>query len=266
MKVLKARLIAALHSPAFLQRVTHFVFGKFFFALPVVVRLWLFRGTAYKCPICENKLRRFFPLYRASMHWCPVCLSLQRHRLVWLLFESEHIQIQTVPRKVLHIAPEPGIAARLSTLSNIDYVSADLFDSAAMLRLDICNMDLPDASFDLVYCSHVLEHVNDDQQALREFWRVLKPGGIAVILVPIIADTTFEDLSVTNPAERERLFGQEDHVRRYGPDVIDRLRSAGFQVQALHGSDIVTTAQAQRADIDLWEPLFLCQKELVYAY
>ena len=135
-----------------------------------------------------------------------------------------------------------------------------------MLRLDICNMDLPDASFDLVYCSHVLEHVNDDQQALREFWRVLKPGGIAVILVPIIADTTFEDLSVTNPAERERLFGQEDHVRRYGPDVIDRLRSAGFQVQALHGSDIVTTAQAQRADIDLWEPLFLCRKEQVYAH
>ncbi len=257
---MKARWVAALHSPDFFQRLTHFLFGFVFFRLPKSVRAGLFRGTAYQCPICQTQLRRFMPLYRQNMHWCPVCKSLQRHRLVWLFLQSDAIDIERLPRNLLHFAPEPALAAALSALPNIHYISADLFDAAAMLKLDLCAIDLPDASFDFVYCSHVLEHVPDDQRAMREIQRVLKPGGSALILVPIIADQTFEDPSVTNPAERERLFGQEDHVRRYGPDVTDRLRNAGFQVQPLRGSDIVSAAQAQRADIDLWEPLFLCRK------
>ncbi len=257
---MKARLIAALHSPDFFQRVTHFLFGLVFFRLPQPVRARLFRGNRHECPICQSELREFLPLYRASMHWCPVCKSLQRHRLVWLFLRSDAIQIEQQSRKLLHFAPEPCLVTALLKLPNIDYVSADLFDTSAMLKLDICDIDLPNASFDMVYCSHVLEHVPDDRRAIRELWRVLKPGGIAVILVPIIADSTFEDASITNPAERERLFGQEDHVRRYGPDVADRLRNVGFEVQPLHGSDIVSAAQAQVADIDLWEPLFLCRK------
>ena len=256
---MRARLIAALHSPVFFQRLLHFAFGAIFFRLPKSLRANLFHGTAHECPICQTQLRQFLPLYRPSMHWCPVCRSLQRHRLVWLFLQSDAIQIEHVQRRLLHFAPEPCLAEQFAKRPNLDYVSADLFDRAAMLRLDLCNIDLPDASFDMVYCSHVLEHVPDDRRAMREIRRVLKPGGIALILVPIIADHTFEDPSVTDPAERERLFGQEDHVRRYGPDVVNRLREAGFEVQPLRGSDIISAAQAQRADIDLWEPLFLCR-------
>ena len=175
------------------------------FRLPKPLRVSLFRGTAHECPVCNTHLRQFLPLYRPSMHWCPVCKSLQRHRLVWLLMQSETIQIEHIQRKLLHFAPEPCLAEQLSKRPNIDYLNADLFDPAAMLQLDLCNIDLPDASFDMVYCSHVLEHVPDDRRAMREIRRVLKPGGLALILVPIIADHTFEDPQRDRPCRARAL-------------------------------------------------------------
>src|SRR5262249_34549913 len=119
-------------------------------------------------------------------------------------------------------------------------------DKRAMIAMDIAAIDLPNDSFDVIYCSHVLEHVADDRRAMRELRRVLKPDGWAILLVPITASATVEDPSVVDPAERLRMFGQEDHVRRYGPDYIDRLRDAEFDVTEINVHDLMGQADAQR--------------------
>jgi SAM-dependent methyltransferase len=95
----------------------------------------------------------------------------------------------------------------------------------AMVRMDITDIQYPKDTFDVIYCSHVLEHVVDDRKAMREFHRVLRPDGWALLLVPITVEKTFEDPSVTDPEERLSVFGQEDHVRCYGPDYVERLRN-----------------------------------------
>jgi SAM-dependent methyltransferase len=115
-----------------------------------------------------------------------------------------------------------------------------------MERMDITDIQYPDESFDVIYCSHILEHVPDDRRAIREFHRVLRQDGWAMLLVPITADRTMEDPSVTDPAERLRLYGQADHVRRYGPDYADRLREAGFDVAITQGSDLLQKDDAVR--------------------
>ena len=257
---MKDKLIAALHSPDFLQRVWHFALGTLLFHLPTPVRAKLFQGTTFRCPICNSGLRSFPAIYREHMRWCPVCFSLQRHRLVWLFLHSPYVQIRSQPRRMLHLAPEPGIATRLAALSNLSYINADMFDPSAMLRLDLCNLGTCDNAFDLVYCSHVLEHVQSDLRALSEMRRVLRPGSHAIILVPITAAATFEDPTLTDPAERERLFGQHDHVRRYGPDFADRLRASGFEVTPLQSSAFATAEEARMFGINPNETIFWCHK------
>jgi ubiquinone/menaquinone biosynthesis C-methylase UbiE len=118
-----------------------------------------------------------------------------------------------------------------------------------MIKVDITAIQMADHTFDAIYCSHVLEHVPDDRRAMREFCRVLKPGGWAILLVPITAQKTFEDPTVVDPAERLRLFGQEDHVRRYGPDYIDRLTAAGFEALEINVSDLFSNEEARRMGI-----------------
>jgi SAM-dependent methyltransferase len=118
-----------------------------------------------------------------------------------------------------------------------------MHDPAAMVRLDITEIDFPDESFDVVYCSHVLEHVPDDRKALAEIRRVLKPDGWAILLVPIDAAETIEDPSITDPGERLRLFGQGDHVRRYGPDYVERLHQAGFDVAVTSPPQLATPVE-----------------------
>ena len=115
-----------------------------------------------------------------------------------------------------------------------------------MVKMDITAIDFPDRSFDVIFCSHVLEHVPENRQALREFHRVLKDDGWAILLVPIKAQRTVEDPSIRTPAERLRVFGQADHVRVYGPDYVDRLREAGFGVTIAQVADLVPAADRQR--------------------
>jgi SAM-dependent methyltransferase len=156
---------------------------------------------------------------------CPRCGSLPRHRVLWLQLEREGV----AGRDVLHVAPEPAIAARLR---DARVTSVDLEDPRADVRADLTALPMADASFDLILCSHVLEHVADDVAAMREMRRVLRPDGAALIQTPVNHDqpVTFEDPSITDPQERLRLFSQPDHVRVYGPDVRDRLEAAGFAV------------------------------------
>lgn len=177
---------------------------------------------------------------------CPCCGALERHRLVWLYFARMTNLFDGNAKKMLHVAPEPCLAPRLKKKLGKGYLSADLAIRRAMVRLDVTAMPFPDGTFDAVYCSHVLEHVPDDRKALREFHRVLKPGAWAVLLVPITSARTMEDAAVVTPEERRQAFGQEDHVRSYGPDFLDRLHEAGFSVRVGRARELFNGEETRR--------------------
>jgi len=181
---------------------------------------------------------------------------------VWIFFQRQLLPFYSSRStvKILHIAPEPALEAKLRSLPWLDYLSADLHNPHAMLQMDICDIQFPDEQFDLIYCSHVLEHVLDDLKALREFYRVLKTGGQAVILAPITSPQTISDPSVADPLERERLFGQHDHVRRYGWDFIQRVEKAGFRVKVIRRAELADEEEAKRFGLELEETIFLCEK------
>jgi len=254
------RILAALYAPDRWTRLSHYLFAGLLYRLPVMLRKSLFAGERYYCPICESGLRTFLALHRSYHRWCPVCRSLQRPRLGWLFLNSTDVDITRQPLAMLHIAPEPALAARLSGLANVNYLSADLFDPKAMVKMDITDIQYPDHAFDLIYCSHVLEHVSDDIKALGEFWRVLKPGGKAIILVPIRGQVTFEDASITDPVERERVYGQHDHMRSYGLDIVKRLEDAGFRVRQVRPQALASPAEIERMGLPADETIFFCVK------
>lgn len=223
--------------------------------------LW-YHGEGQWCPVCGQSSRKFrrggtFPRENAK---CAHCGALERHRLVWLYFERCTDLFDGRPKRVLHIAPEQCFEGRLRARLGAGYLTADLYDPHVMERMDITGIQYPDETFDVVYCSHVLEHVADDLQAMREFRRVLKRSGWAVLLVPITADRTFEDPTVVRPSDRLRVFGQEDHVRRYGPDYVDRLRLAGFQVQVTQAADVIQAHEAPRLRIAGAGDIYHCRR------
>lgn len=161
--------------------------------------------------------------------------------MMWLFMQEKGL-----PRpgsKVLHVAPEKSIRERISAMSQVDYVIGDKHEPgytypSGTIELDITKIDFPDDHFDLIICSHVLEHVDDDRRAMRELFRVLAPGVTAILMVPMgTGADTYEDPSITEPAERLRHFGQFDHVRIYGRDYSQRLVEAGFQVEELAFAD-----------------------------
>jgi SAM-dependent methyltransferase len=192
-------------------------------SLPVLAR---------RCPICGGRFLRFRRTNATTRDRgiCGRCGSRQRHRLLWLYLERRTDLLASSAR-VLHFAPEAGVEQRLRALPSLSYRTADLEPGRAELTLDLTAIDLPDNSVDVVICVHVLEHVEDDRQALRELYRILAPGGWGILQVPIFGDTTQEDPTVRTPEERLRRFGQEDHVRVYGRDFRDRLIDAGFELE-----------------------------------
>jgi SAM-dependent methyltransferase len=188
-----------------------------------------------------------------------VCESLERHRLHWVYLRERTDLLDGRPRRLLHVAPEAVLERKLRGLPGVRYVSADLADPHAMLRLDVMRLAFADAAFDAVLCSHVLEHVADDRAAMRELRRVLRPGGLALLAVPPIrAERTAEDPSEADPAERRRRFGHPDHVRRYGRDYADRLREAGFEVEVVGAAELVGEAGVARLGLGNGDEVFRC--------
>jgi SAM-dependent methyltransferase len=202
-------------------------------------RLWinrargtLHRGDSVYCPCCGATFDAFAAVHGPSRE-CWACSSLERHRLLWLYLERNP-ELLGPGLRVLHVAPEEALRRRLLRLPDISYVGGDLEGEFGDVRIDVTDLDFPDASFDIVLCNHVLEHVPDDRQALRELRRVLAPGGWASLLVPDLeAQETDEDPTVASPEERLRRFGQRDHVRRYGWDYLGRLEEAGFRPEVI---------------------------------
>jgi SAM-dependent methyltransferase len=222
-------------------------------------------GSGRFCPVCGRSSRRFRPFGVVPREdaQCAHCGSLERHRLLWLYVQTRTDLFDGRPKKVLHVAPEPCLKPRLRRRLGDGYTTADLFDPTAMVRMDIMDIHYPDQHFDVIYCSHVLEHVEDDRKAMREFHRVLRSDGWAILLVPITARETFEDPSITTPEERLKTFGQEDHVRRYGPDYADRLRDAGFRVEVTRAADLVPGDEMLRMRLTTATTgeIYFCTKE-----
>jgi SAM-dependent methyltransferase len=212
-----------------------------------------------RCPVCGKSVDRFLPLppsYRENAekygyrffgqgetiniesYACPHCGASDRERLYALYLD----ELPAIPRdgsreKMLHIAPETALADHIRRMGRFEYRSADRSMEAADDQIDIADMEqYQDSAFDCFICSHVLEHVTDDQAALAELFRILAPDGWGILMVPLMAHigTTIEDPEAKSEADRWRLFGQGDHVRLYAKqDFLRRICSAGFVVEQL---------------------------------
>jgi SAM-dependent methyltransferase len=191
------------------------------------------RGGNHQCPCCNRRCRTFLPYltpFKPNVV-CPKCGSHERHRLLWLYLKNR-TDFFSAPLQVLHFAPEPCFKEHFTAASNLLYVSTDIEMSGAMVQADITRLPFQSSCFDVILCLHVLEHVSNDTEAMIELFRILKPGGWAIVQVPIdkSRNITFEDPDITSPEDRERAFGQYDHVRLYGLDYRHKLANAGFSV------------------------------------
>ena len=191
-------------------------------------------GNNVECPICGKTFKKFLPagLEKRDNAVCPGCDSFERHRLLWL-YMKDKINSSDKEIRLLHFAPEQSLKGKFSKLNNVRYVTTDLQESHVSLNSDIQNLPFKDNLFDIVICSHVLEHIPNDQKGMMEIFPVLKKDGWAILQVPLNEDleVTYEDPSITSPLERLKHFGQEDHVRIYGRDYYKRLEQAGFDVK-----------------------------------
>jgi len=192
-----------------------------------------YAGSNVTCPVCDRSFRQFLPYGRINPRenaLCPNCLSLERHRLIWL-YLKEKTAFFGEKKRVLHIAPEACFIPRFEKIHGSNYITADIESPLAKVKMDIHNIPFDQNSFDVVLCNHVLEHVTDDIRAIHEINRVLKPGGFAILQVPFflpLPESTFEDPAIVDKREREKIFGQDDHVRKYGKDYPLRISKGGL--------------------------------------
>lgn len=221
-----------------------------------------YSGNQVECPICKKHYKKFLPYGRLNPRQnalCPNCLSLERHRLIWVYLE-EKTNFFSEKLNVLHIAPEPCFMKRFEKQHGDNYITADIESPLAKVKMDIHQIPFPENHFDVVLCNHVLEHVDDDIKAMSEINRVLKPNGWAILQVPFFApvpDVTFADNAITNPRERERVFGQSDHVRRYGKDYADRINQSGLKAQASDFAEHLPTEKITRNGLVQQEILYM---------
>lgn len=195
-----------------------------------------FKGNNLTDPIDGKSYRKFLPYGYGKQRenaLSPATLSLERHRQMWLFLQNE-TDFFTKNYKVLHIAPEQEFLRKFKKMKNLDYTSADLLSPIVDVKADILDLPFGDETFDVVICNHVLEHIEDDRKAMSELYRVMKKGGWGILQVPMknSLEKTYEDFTITDPKERQKHFGQYDHVRWYGMDYFDRLKSVGFDAEA----------------------------------
>ncbi len=251
---------------------------KFFLNLiprPLLIRLsywarpilaWFYKGTKFTDPIDGRSYRTFLPYGYIKVRenvLAPGTLSLERHRLFWLYLKNE-TPFFTKPMKVLHFAPEQAFYKRFKALKHLDYTTTDLNSPLADVKADICDLPFDSNQFDFIICNHVLEHIPDDTKAMQELYRILAPGGTAILQVPYEKErkTTFEDDSITDKQKRAEIFGQYDHVRVYGMDYFDKLARIGFTVEAVDYTKEFTTEEIEQYRLPIGELLPVCKKLL----
>lgn len=220
--------------------------------------------AALQCPVCGTDADEFLPGGHNNKpgQKCPVCKSNSRSRLAWLYLKTRTDFFDGAPRRMLHIAPEGTLAQRFAVIPNLDYLTADIDPNKAMVQMDITDIRYPDESFDLLLCSHVLEHVPDDRLAMREMARVLKRSGWAVFMIPMKRESTFEDFSVTDPDRRRELFGHPEHVRRYGRDFMQRMADSGWAWEQVTPESLASPQDCRRYGLDtnFGNAMFVCRR------
>ena len=199
-----------------------------------ILSVWL-KGDRYTDPIDGKSFKRFLPYGYGEQRpnvLSPSTLSLERHRLLWLYLQDETEFFQK-PLRVLHMAPEQCFLSIFKKMKHLDYTTADLYSPIVDVKADILDLPFKDGEFDMVFCNHVLEHIEDDNKAMKELYRVMKSGGMGIFQVPqeLARETTYEDPDIITPEDKAKHFGQYDHVRIYGRDYFDRLRNVGFNVE-----------------------------------
>lgn len=237
-----------------------------------------YSGNEFNCPFCGGFFRKFLPAgmdfpvlkkkniigggYRLNAV-CPNCYSSDRERNIYLYLKNKtnlfHENIS-----LLHVAPENMLGKILMMCPNIDYLSADLNSPTAMVKMDITNIESEDNSFDVIICNHVLEHIQNDLNAMPEIFRVLKPGGWAILQVPISLSLieTYEDPSITKPEEREKVFGQNDHVRIYAIDYKNRLEEVGFSIEMFNFTKEYGKLKSHKYGLLKDEDIYICSKQV----
>ncbi len=225
----------------------------------------LLRGNKVTCPIINRSYRKFLPYGRVHPRpnaLCPDSLSLERHRLLWL-FLKDKTNFFSESLHFLHIAPEQCFMKPFEKQHQKGYITADLESPLAKVKMDVHKIPFEENTFDVAMCNHVMEHVENDIQAMGEIYRTLKPGGWAIIQIPFfnpVPETTFEDRSITDPKEREKVYGQDDHVRLYGKDYPDRLRKAGFKVTEDDYVHTLSEDDVVRYALPGNEVIYFCEK------
>lgn len=224
-----------------------------------------YRGTGRDCPCCGGTFRAFKSFGVTSARAgarCPRCGALERQRLLWL-FLRDRVNLQNVPLRMLHVAPEEVLANFFAKLPAVERITLDSEMHGVQVQADLQALPFPQDHFDAVICNHVLEHVDDDMQAMRELYRVLKPQGWAILQVPqdLARADTYEDPTITGREARLKAFGQEDHVRIYGRDYPERLRAAGFVVDQVPYPEELGPESTLRYGLRATEPVYWCHKQ-----
>lgn len=227
----------------------------------------LYKGNKVECPVCERNFSKFLSYGSDVAHrenvLCPYDLTLERHRLMWL-YLKDHSNFFTAEKlDVLHIAPEQCFHKRFKQQKNLNYLTGDLVSPIADMHFDLHDIPLEDNRFDVVFCNHVMEHVDDALKCLSELYRVMKPGGWAIMQVPqdFNREDTYEDPSITSPEEREKHFWQKDHVRLFGRDYPDWLRKAGFTVDEFDKEAAYSKEIRERYRLSEAEILYIARKK-----
>ncbi len=229
-----------------------------------ILAAWL-KGDTFTDPIDGKSFRKFLPYGYGEQRpnvLSPGTLSLERHRLLWLYLKNK-TDFFTKPKKVLHMAPEQCFLPLFKKQKNLDYTTADLYSPIVDIKADLLDLPFEDNTFDVVFCNHVLEHIEDDNKAMSELYRVLKPGGMGIFQIPqdLNLEKTYEDFSITLPEERTIHFGQYDHVRIYGKDYFDRLRKVGFTVNEVDYSQQISLELVEKYRLVKGEILPVCFKK-----
>ncbi|MGY6562831.1 MAG: class I SAM-dependent methyltransferase [Luteibaculaceae bacterium] len=225
-----------------------------------------YAGDKFVDPITGKRYRKLLPygrgIHKRENALAPHSLSLERHRLMWFYLKNETNFFDTTPKKILHIAPEYCFLKRFKKQFGENYITADLNSPWADMHFDVHEIPFEDNSFDVIFCNHVLEHVEDHQQVLREFYRVMKPGGFGIFQVPIDAtkSETFQDNKITSAADRERYYWQADHVRLFGSNYNEELSACGFKVTVWDYSNHMQREEANQFAFMEGELLYCCTK------
>jgi SAM-dependent methyltransferase len=217
---------------------------------------WKYSGSGVTCPVCKGEFKSYVG---GETGHCPGCETRDRCRLMWLFLRDQRPELLGDSKAILQIAPDPGLERLFRNMQGIRYLSGDLHEPEALVRLDLTALDLPDMCFDLVICIHVLAHISNDRKAMREIHRVLRPGGIALIMTPLAIDRdeTYEDPCIIGPDARDKAYGEWDFVRIYGRDLEERLKEANFNVEQLCPAD--NLSDDQRRVHGVWnDRIFFC--------